>query len=228
MKTHGICSVCNGELTLWASLKASSPSTIRCPQCKSKLRAGFPWSGFIYAVMIVVLIMVIFGGFGLFAFKNISPLKFFAVCGFLTFLWIVMEIGFRIILFTYATFVPGESYGCLTFIGAVVLFYVVLSFFISTSEQESTPLIVPTQLPVIEALTKYKSVNGNYPENIELLIPEHLKSLPDCYDSTFIADGAVARYHLNPKDGYYILICHNLGFSNTVYNSRDNRWTVLD
>lgn len=234
MKTHGICSVCNDELSLWKSLISASPFTIRCPQCKSKLKAGSRGLELIYTVVVVYCsIVALFGLFGLLISSHISTLMFFVALVFLTLALIGLDIGTRIILFTYSAFVPIEkrkSYGCLTVIvGVVVLHFLFLSVMITfTSETETKLVVVPSQVPVIEALSKYKSVNGNYPDNIELLIPEYLKSLPDCYDSTFIVDGAVARYYLNPKDGHYILSCNNIAFSNTVYSSRDNTWTVLD
>ncbi len=109
--------------------------------------------------------------------------------------------------------------GYLTAIGVVVLSLVTLSIFSLKSTSVETK-----QAPVIEALERYKSENGKYPDNLELLTPEILKVLPGCMDSI----GSTARYNFDPKDGHYTLICHNFAFSNSVYSSRDNTWMVLD
>ncbi len=109
MKTQTICPACNGTVSFWAGFKAPTPFTIQCPQCKAKLKTVFPGLPFIFAVVILFFLNVSGGSLILLFARRLTVLQFFEIIGGLLLLWLVLEIIFGIILFTYASFTPRKA-----------------------------------------------------------------------------------------------------------------------
>jgi hypothetical protein len=108
MKTQTVCPACNGTVSFWAGFRAPTPFTIRCPNCKTKLKTVFPGLPFIFAVVLVGFITVSWGSLAFLIAHRLSFLRFLAINGCLLILWLVLEVVFAVILFTYASFVPRK------------------------------------------------------------------------------------------------------------------------
>ena len=131
---------------------------------------------------------------------------------------------------TDSTQVPGSEKpknrkaGCLTiialFIGAIIVFGIVGSIIQGPKDN----LVDTTFAPVIAALEIYKSKNGRYPDNLDLLVPAYLTSMPSCPDSSKPG----AAYYLDPKSGGYILGCYTFLFTKRLYNSGTKTWESSD
>ncbi len=109
MKTHGVCPACKGTLTFWAGFKAMTPFTIRCPQCKARLKVVFPRLGLIFAAIVVAFLGAEAIGAKLLLTQRITPVQFLGVNGGLVVGWLALEIVLGVLLFTYASFVPREK-----------------------------------------------------------------------------------------------------------------------
>jgi hypothetical protein len=106
MKTQGVCPVCKGTVSFWASFKAMTPFTIRCPQCKARLKVVFPRLGLIFVAIVVCFLGAEAIGAKLLLTQRITPMQFLALNSGLVVGWLVLEIVLGILLFTHASFVP--------------------------------------------------------------------------------------------------------------------------
>lgn len=118
----------------------------------------------------------------------------------------------------------SRKLGCLAVIAFFLVAIVVFGIVGSMIEGPKSSLVDTTFAPVIEALDKYKSTNGRYPDKLDALIPAHLSVLPSCPDSTKPG----AAYYVDPKSGEYILGCYTFLFTKRLYNSRTKRWESSD
>jgi hypothetical protein len=109
MKTQGVCPACKGTLTFWAGFKAMTPFTIRCPQCKARLKVVFPRLGLIFTVIVVCFLGAEGCAATLLLTQRMTTMQFLALNGGLVVAWLALEIVLGILLFTYASFVPRQK-----------------------------------------------------------------------------------------------------------------------
>jgi hypothetical protein len=80
-------------------------------------------------------------------------------------------------------------------------------------------------IPLIDALEKYKNVNGSYPDTLQPLQPNYLSSLPLCRKDS----ASTISYYFDREQNVYYLNCYT-GFHTQKhrYNSQSREWHSWD
>lgn len=80
--------------------------------------------------------------------------------------------------------------------------------------------------PTIAAVYRYHQNVGHYPEELEDLVPDYLRTLPDC------SDGRPYRLHYftHTAEGRQVfhLVCPTFAYNKLAYDSRSGRWRNRD
>ena len=114
--------------------------------------------------------------------------------------------------------------GCLTVIASVFAALVIFGFVGGLIAHHKSGLVDSAFAPVIEALDRYKTANGRYPDKLDALVPTYLSALPTCPDSHRPGGG----YSPDPMSGEYSLGCYTFVFNKRVYDSRIKQWKSGD
>ena len=116
----------------------------------------------------------------------------------------------------------GISRGCLIAIVVWIAFISIFALVITRLDPAYTEL-EGTAAPLINALEKYKVEYGNYPDNVEVLVPEYIASIPICPGKKH----PIPYFKENDLDEY-VLICYGFYTHKLRYRSRTGEWDSFD
>ncbi len=116
----------------------------------------------------------------------------------------------------------GRLRGCLIAIVTWIAFGTIFAFVVTNLDPAYTEL-EGTAAPLINALGKYKVEYGNYPDNIEVLVPEYIASIPICPGKKM-----PIPYFKEKELDEYVLICYGFYTHKLRYRSRTGEWDSFD
>ena len=109
MKTSGVCPACAGRLSMWDGVKAPTPSHLRCPHCRQRLRLHF--RGFwLFAGVVAVLELALLAGCWM-AFEYFDWLGLLVAVLISFVFWLVVELISGLIFYTWGEIVLYEGEG---------------------------------------------------------------------------------------------------------------------
>jgi hypothetical protein len=76
-------------------------------------------------------------------------------------------------------------------------------------------------IPVIEAIERYRYVNGTYPDSLSSLVPQTIPALPRCRRHN---PESIMVYLREKETGQFELICPSFPFMRERYSGRTKKW----
>lgn len=104
LKTSGTCPACGGRLSLWTGMKAPTPIRVRCPHCRKTLRVRMRGLWLVLLLVVVLLVWLAHALSGVLRRFGWTGLVYLLPA--LALAWVVLDLAFGMLLYSFATFVP--------------------------------------------------------------------------------------------------------------------------